>query len=207
MVLAIGITTFIGHGSDLARAAKPAVALQVAQLAPNGAPGIVNSVNLGPVDPEAPITVRPLDDSRESLEIKRRFDGALRQAGYAVSDYVAATELSFETEVIEGRFSGDGRNFGRFEGNSDRGINLQLNLWSNAKDSVLGGRQKKVDRQANVYHMNAVLRNRETGKTLWQGDAFCEMLTPDIERIAASMIPPLVRSLGRSVEGETFNIE
>lgn len=207
LVLAIGIVALIGHGGGPAGAAERAPGLQTAQLAPNGAPGIINSVSFAPVDRQAPIAVRPLDDNKVNLELKRRIDGALRQAGYAVSDYTATTELSFETEVIEGRFSGDGRNLGRFEGSSDRGVNFQINVWSSTKDSVLGGRQKKADRRANVFHMNAVLRNRESGRVLWQADAFCEMLTTDTGRIAASMVAPLVRNLGRSAEREAFDIE
>lgn len=180
---------------------------QLAQLGPNGAPGIINSVDFRPVDPMAEVTVRPLDDSKESLEIKRRFDGALRQSGYKVSDTTADTELSFETAVIEGRFSDGGRNIGRFEGSSDRGVNFQLNLWSSTEDSVLGGRQKRDGRRANVFHMNVVLRDRTSGTILWQADAFCEMLIPDTGRIAASMVPPLVESIGRTVKGKPFDIQ
>ncbi len=207
LALAVGITAFVRHGPDPADAANPAAILQTAQLAPNGAPGIFNGVNFAPVDPQTPMAVRPLDDGAQSAEIKRRIDGALRQAGYAVSDNAAATELAFEIEVMEGRFLDDGRNLGRFEGNTERGVSFQFNLWSNTKDSVLGGPQKKAGRRANVLHMHAVLRDRESGKTLWQGDAFCEMLTSDTIRIAASMIPPLVRNLGRNVNGEAFDIE
>jgi hypothetical protein len=187
--------------------AAAAQGAQLAQLGPNGAPGIINSVDFRPVEPLAEVTVRPLDDSKESLEIKRRFDAALRQSGYKVSDYTADTELSFETAVIEGRFSDGGRNIGRFEGSSDRGVNFQLNLWSSTEDSVLGGRQKRDSRQANVFHMNAVLRDRASGRILWQADAFCEMLTPDTGRIAASMIPPLVESIGQTVKGRPFDIQ
>ena len=179
---------------------------QRARLGPNGEPGIVNSVDFAPADPQAVITVRPLDDSRESLEIKRRIDAALREAGYAVSDYTAAIELSSETEVIEGHFSGESGSLGRLKG-GDRGVRLDFNIWSSSKDSLLGGRQKKDDRQANVFHMNAVLRDRGSGAVLWQGDAFYEMLIADHARIANSMVLPLVRNMGRTVRGEPFQIE
>ena len=58
-----------------------------------------------------------------------------------------------------------------------------------------------------ITGMNAVLRDRESGRVLWQADAFCEMLTTDTGRIAASMVAPLVRNLGRSAEREAFDIE
>ena len=93
-------------------ASPPAAGEQLARLGPNGEPGIINSINFIPADPQATIAVRPMDDSKESLEIKRRIDAALREAGYAVSDYTADIELSFETEVIEGRFSGESGTLG-----------------------------------------------------------------------------------------------
>jgi hypothetical protein len=201
------VLVFVLAAGGAAAAGAAVKGAQLAQLGPNGAPGIINSVDFRPVDPLAEITVRPLDDGKESLEIKRRFDGALQQSGYKVSDYTADTELSFETAVIEGRFSDGGRNMGRFEGSSDRGVNFRLNLWSSTEDSVLGGRQKRDGRQANVFHMNAVLRDRSSGAILWQADAFCEMLTPDTGRIAASVIPPLVESIGQTVKGRPFDIQ
>ncbi len=55
--------------------------------------------------------------------------------------------------------------------------------------------------------MNVLLRDRESGKILWQGDAYCEMLIADQARIAGSMVAPLTASLGRSVKGQPFDIE
>ncbi len=187
-------------------ASPPAAGEQLGRLGPNGEPGIFNSVNFIPADPQATIAVRPLDDSKESLEIKRRIDAALREAGYEVSDYTADIELSFETEVIEGRFSGESGTLGSLRGGGG-GVRLDFNIWSSSKDSLIGGRQKRDDRRANVFHMNAVLRDRESGAVLWQGDAFYEMLIADHARIANSMVWPLVRNLGRTVRREPFQIE
>ncbi len=99
-------------------------------------------------------------------------------------------------------------NLGRFEAN-DAGAQVNLNIWSSSRDSLFGGRQKAgaPSRKVNLLHMNVVLRDRETGKTLWQGDAYCEILTADQTRIAGSMVAPLTASLGRSVTGQPFDIE
>ena len=88
-------------------------------------------------------------------------------------------------------------------------MRLNLNVWSSSQDSLLGGRQTGTaeSRRANLLHMNAVLRDRETGKILWQGDAYCEMLSADEARIASSMVVPLTANLGRSVEAQPFDIE
>ena len=67
--------------------------------------------------------------------------------------------------------------------------------------------QPSRSRRVNLFHMNVVLRDRESGKILWQGDAYCEMLIADQARIAGSMVAPLTASLGRSVNGQPFDIE
>ncbi len=181
--------------------------LQLAQLAANGAPGIVTTVALGAIPEGQPIAVTPFADDDLSLAVKARFEAALRAAGRPVSDSASLT-LSFDTKVIVGRFTQAEANMGRFEAN-DAGVRLNLNIWSSSQDSLLGGRQKAgaSSRKVNLFHMNVVLRDRETGKTLWQGDAYSEMLTADRTRIAGSMVAPLTASLGRSVTGQPFDIE
>lgn len=195
----------LGPGS--AGASNTESALQFAQLAANGAPGIVTTVALGAIPDGQPIAVTPFADDDLSLSIKARFEAALRAAGRPVSDSAPLT-LSFDTKVIEGRFTRAEANMGRFEANDD-GMQLNLNIWSSSQDSLLGGRQKAgaPSRKVNLFHMNVVLRDRETGKTLWQGDAYCEMLAADRARIAGSMVAPLTASLGRSVTGQPFDIE
>jgi hypothetical protein len=203
LILTIGIAAFVSHGAAPAGAA----ARQLAQLAPNGAPGIVNAVALAQVAPDRPVAVTPFDDDDLSLAVKARFEDELRRTGRPVSESAPLT-LSFETRVIEGRFSRTEGNMGRFEGGTG-GLRLDLNIWSTTRDSLLGGARtgESESRQVNLLHMNAVLRDRGTGRTLWQGDAYCEMLTTDTLRIAASMVGPLVANLGQSARQWPFDIE
>ncbi|MFQ5773283.1 MAG: hypothetical protein ACE5GS_02085 [Kiloniellaceae bacterium] len=179
--------------------------MRLAQLGPGGAPGIVNAVAFAPVAPGLAIAVKPFDDNELNLAIQQRLEDELRGVSRPISDD-AVLGLWFETEVIQGRFPGAAGDLGRFEGGSS-GVRFELNIWSSSRDSILGGRRKGEPRRANVFHINAILRDGRSGKTLWQGDAFCEMLTPDTLRIARSMIRPLVAGLGRTVKGEPFDIE
>jgi len=180
---------------------------QLAQLAPNGAPGIVTTAALGDLPDGLAITVTPFADDLLSLSIKSRFEAALLAANRPVSEDAPLT-LSFETKVIAGQFMQGQARLGRFEADED-GLQFNLNIWSSNQDSLLGGRQKTEApyRKVNLLHMNVVLRDRETGKTLWHGDAYCEMLTSNQLRIAGSMVAPLTENLGRSVTEQPFDIE
>jgi len=100
--------------------------LQLAQLAPNGAPGIVTTVALGDLPDGQPIAVTPFADDDLSLSVKARFEAALRVAGRPVSDSAALT-LSFDSRMIEGRFTRAEANMGLFEAN-DEGVRLNLNI-------------------------------------------------------------------------------
>ena len=181
--------------------------LQLVQLAPNGAPGIFSSLAFGELPAGQPIAVTPFSDDALSLSVKARFTEALQGAGRPVADLAPLT-LSFETRMIEGRFSQAEASMGRFEADID-GARINLNIWSSSQDSLLGGRQKADPpaRKVNLLHMNVVLRDRASGKIMWRADAYCEMLTADRARVAGSMVAPLIASLGRSVEGQPFDIE
>ncbi len=204
-VAALGGVILLAQGPGAALGSDWAPERQSAQLAPNGAPGVVKTVAYAAVDFERPIMVTALDDDEVNLAIKARIEDELRRAGRAVAAH-GSLRLSFETKVIAGRFVATEGDMGRFEANSG-GVNLQLNIWSTSRDSLLGGRQKRDGRQANVFHMNATLRDQETGRVLWQGDAFCAMLSADTERIGASMVAPLIANLGRTTKDAPFHIE
>ncbi len=198
---------FVALGSASAGAGNTGTEGQLSQLAPNGAPGIVTTAALGDLPDGLAIAVTPFADDHLSLSIKSRFEAALRAAHRPVSDMAPLT-LSFETDVIAGRFTHDQAGLGRFEADED-GVQFNLNIWSSNQDSLLGGRQKTEapPRRVNLLHMYVVLRDRETGKTLWYGDAYGEMLTANRLRIAGSMVAPLTANLGRSVTGQPFDIE
>ena len=202
-----GAVVLVALGSGAVGAGTAGSALQFAQIAPGAAPGIVTTVALGDLPGGQPIAVTPFADDDLSLSVKARFEAALRAAGRPVSDSAPLT-LSFDTRMIEGRLTRAEANMGRFEAN-DAGVQLNLNIWSSSQDSLLGGRQKAgaLSRGVNLFHMNVVLRDRESGKILWQGDAYCEMVIADQARIAGSMVAPLTASLGRSVTGLPFDIE
>ena len=135
-----GALALVAVGPGSAGAGNGQTSLQLAQLAANGAPGIVTTASLDDLPEGLPIAVTPFDDNDLSLSVQARFEAALRAAGWPVSDSAPLT-LSFETKVIEGRFTQAETSMGRFEADHD-GMQLNLNIWSSNQDSLLGGRQK-----------------------------------------------------------------
>ena len=172
-----------------------------------GAPGVMTSVAYGTVTPGLSIAVAPIDDVDLNLRIKELFEQELTATSRTISEQ-AVIELTFETRVIQGRFGEGLPDLARLQAGTDVGVDFQMNVWSSTQDSLLGGRQPKEKvRQANVFHINAVLRDQRSGEVLWQGDAFSEMVIPDELRIARSMVRPLITNLGRTVTREPFDIE
>lgn len=172
------------------------------------APGMVTAqVFLEP--PERPtVAVSPYDDSDLNLRIKADFEEqlAVQQRGRVESEARADYLLLFESGVIPAAAVPQGPSLGSAEV-TEGGVDVTVNVWSSEKDSVLGGRQEQPDVESSVFHINAVLRERSSGKVVWQGDAYYRLAGPETERIARAMVAPLVEKIGQSVAREPFEID
>jgi len=180
---------------------------QIAQLGPNGAPGVVRAVSFGPLPDAAAVTILAEEDDDLNNQIK---DLLLREL--AAEDRTVAAdaplELLFRSGQVESVVEGQRPSLGRLEAGTDRGVDFRMNVWSTNEDSVLGGRrQRQAGSRTNVFQISLTLRDRQTGKTLWQGDSYCEMLTGDKLRLSRSMLPPLVSQIGQTVKDAPFEIQ
>lgn len=178
-------------------------------------PGRLTSASLRDMPAGFPIEVRTFDDTEINLEILALLSEALEKNGYVVADQ-APLELSFDSQILRRDSPDPAPSLGsagvstEFEtGNtgSESGVDVFVNVWSTTKDSVLGGRQKREStNKIPRFHINAVLRYRDTGQVVWQADAVFEMRIRDESRIIRSMVGPLAASLGQSVRNEFFEI-
>ena len=194
--------------------APMAGAAQLAQGA-GGAPGSVTSQVLAKMPEGFPIEVVLFDDSDTNIELRDRLIESLERNGHVVGPD-APLELAFETDVKEADFRPRQPSLGRIQssnqnqvGNqgSSKGVEAEINLWSSSKDSLLGGRQKSETRSNHpLFHINAILRDRGSGKVLWQGDALCQMLTSNRSRLLRSMAGPLAAAVGKTVVDEPFDL-
>jgi hypothetical protein len=188
----------------------------VAQVAQGGgAAGSVSSTLFHRLPEGFPVEVIGFDDSELNVGIRERFIEELSKAGYLTAED-APLELSFETEVITGSLPSAKPSLGRIGASSEAeagdrgsrtGVDVEINVWSNTQDSVLGGRKPESGGSETLYRLTAQLRDRDTGRVLWQGEAVCEMTTADRGRLARAMVPPLVGTYGQSVKGHAFRLE
>ena len=187
---------------------------QVAQAGSNS-PGRVSTVLYKPLPEGFPVEVTTFDDSDLNLDIKARLTEALQKRGQLVAAG-APMELSFESEVMQGQLPESSSNLARITGGSNAetgnlgsstGVNVEVNVWSNTQDSVLGGRREGAKGDQTMFHINAVLRDRTSGQVLWQGDAFSELVVQDHGRIARSMVEPLAGGFGKTITNQPFDIE
>jgi len=180
---------------------------QLVQLGPNGAPGVVRAVSFGPLPDGTAVRILAEEDDDLSNQIKDILVQELEDERHLVSDD-APLDLLFHSGQVERVVEGQGPSLGRLEAGTDRGVDFRMNVWSNNEDSVLGGRRNKgAESRTNVFQISLTLRDRQSGKTLWQGDSFCTMLTGDRLRLSRSMLPPLVARFGQTVKDAPFEVQ
>ena len=172
------------------------------------APGFLTTQVFQKAPDELTVSVAPYDDNDLNLRLKADFEVQLaaQQRGRVESEARAAYLLLFETEVVPADAVPRGPSLGSANV-TDGGVDVNVNVWSSSKDSVLGGRQEAADVGANVFHINAVLRERASGQLVWQGDAYYELTGPASEGVARALVAPLVEKLGQSVAHEALSIE
>ncbi|WP_193371011.1 hypothetical protein [Pelagibius marinus] len=185
-----------------------AVAQQAPARAPDAGPGMLTA-QVFSKPPEMPGGgVSPYDDSGLNLRVKADFEAQLaaQQRGRVESEARADYLLLFESGIIPAEDVPQGPSLGSAEV-TESGVDVSVNVWSLEEDSVLGGRQEQPDVDSSVFHINAVLRERSSGKVAWQGDAYYRLSGPETERVARAMVAPLVEKIGQSVAREPFEID
>ncbi|GAB4393873.1 MAG: hypothetical protein Tsb0032_14880 [Kiloniellaceae bacterium] len=191
---------------DLAAAQQEAPAREVAKPG-RAAPGMIIARSFRETEDMPTIAVSPYDDSDLNLRLKADFEAELtgQQRGRPDSQADTGYLLLFETEVIPAQDVPQAPSLGSAR-LTEGGAEVNVNVWSSSKDSVLGGRQQAGDVGANVFHLNAVLRDRRSGTVAWEGDAYYRLAGPDTEQVARGMVAPLVKKMGQSVAREPFEI-
>ena len=181
---------------------------ETGQEAGRAAPGMLTARSFSEPPAGAVLFVAPYDDSDLHLKLKSDFEGQLvERIGASLASEAAADFLFlFESEVMPADLAPRPPSLGSAR-LDDGGAEVNVNVWSSSKDSVLGGRQSTPAGGDNVFHINAVLRDKNSGSVVWQGDAYYVLKEPDPERVARALVGPLVAKVGQSVDREPFQID
>jgi len=173
--------------------------------------GTINSVSYGAIPKSASIEVRTFDDSDANLSLKKEFESALISAGYSIKKG-AALVLSFETRDEIGAWSTtDRRHILSLEAGGGRGGGENAKARVNVYDSASGGLFNKGQGGTSIvtpsqYRLDATLEDRASGKTLWQGWAKADLHASDGDTLTRSMIPAIVKHVGKTARLKTFSL-
>lgn len=171
--------------------------------APTGQIGIdrplVSALVLRDIPAPTVLAVEPRDDTDVNLQIARQFEAELKARGIRV-DRNAPLAIRFTSGSETALSRGRGGSLGEARVENDVESRVILNLWSNSKDSVVGGR---VDPAGGIvdsrFRLRATLDDRRNGERLWQGDAVVAQQGRD-EPLALSqpMVSALVPLIGKT---------
>jgi len=172
------------------------------------APGMITARTFQAPPAGFSVAVAPYDDSELNLKLKADFEASLAERWQArpTKESAAGFLLLFETEVVPANLAPAPPSLGSARV-SGGGAEVNVNVWSSTQDSVLGGRQEAPAAGSNVFHINAVLRDRHSGEVAWQGDAYYVLREPESERVARALVPPLVDRIGQSVVREPLTFD
>jgi hypothetical protein len=182
------------------------------------APGVAYSTSYLALSPSSAVVIRPLDDTRANLALKRRFAEALRTRAVRVEERDTPYVLSFETEVDHGIRRGApslGSVSGSASGSavdaqSASGLDaeVRINVWASNQDSLLGGRIDDLATRGTLrYVLRATLEEEPTGRRLWQGEASYAGAPADEGATLAAMASVLAGQFGRTVRPRSFRLE
>lgn len=159
------------------------------------------------IPPGAAIGVRPWDDSEDNLELAKEIGEALLHAGYHVSER-APLVLSFSTRDQIGTWtSGGRRDVLELKGQTGRGesenARVQLNLFSSDQGGVLNRGNEPSEVVPTKYQLEMMVDHRD-GVRYWHGEAAASLERSDGLSLKRSMVPVLIRQIGRTVQIQSF---
>jgi hypothetical protein len=177
-----------------------------------GCAGDLSSVVLDEVPRGLPVEVGAFRSGDPGGEFRDAFGMALKELGYGTAPN-APLALELEAEMSSSGTQSYGRS-GLIEDQPGRGGREPTERDPSGEDFRLGIRQPRVETFSfgnpanqdvrNSLYVNAMLRDRRTGRVVWTADANCEVLPGSRRGVARAVAMPIVRSIGRSVQRESF---
>lgn len=158
------------------------------------------------------------DDTEANLAFRRQFLAALKKAGYAVSDD-APLVFTFGTSVTwrEARLrelDEQRRRFPRDREELSFPDDLEATRPGRIPPSMFGDRPLRPpravsrisNRDQDRLDITVDLRERDTSRIIWEADVALPFLDDDRDRIARSIIGPVISAIGKETERVVFPV-
>lgn len=190
-------------------AAPVLAAVPAAGQAADGRVGRVTAFACEALPSPLNVDVEVPDASPHAARLRRALVRSLG-ARQAIVSAGAPLRLSLYVGSVREAATRKGRDLGQFSrGNaSDERTQFRINLWSNRRDSVIGGRRDEVLSAAvDELHVEITLDNRANGQCVWQGEAVLRLDGRDELAAAEQLIPLLIERLGRSASAEPIELD
>jgi hypothetical protein len=183
-----------------------------------GFEGQINAAAYAEVPPGAEVAVLPLDDTAANLEIKDMLELELTARGYRVvpdAPLVMAFWTSGSYDLAE---KGErrpgllllGAESGTRLTKADTDVEAQVKLFSSEGGGLFQNPAKRPKQKplgATRHRLDASLKERASGRRVWQGQAYADVSGGDPVSITEAMVPALADSFGKTVRRERFTIE
>ena len=165
--------------------------------------GYITAFACGELQTSRNFQVDTLDDSENSLRLRKAAVDALVRQKASISD-TARMRLSVEYEAIQEAAVRKGRDLGEFRSApGEEDVNLRMNVWSNERDSIIGGRRDRLEKRAiHRVRVKVSVHSKSDGTCLWQGEA-----EHQLDGVAEKVIPRLTAAIGKTVKRQPFEVD
>ncbi len=174
---------------------------------PAAADGLSSGYVCGQFPPAYNVDVEVNDDSPQMLKIKDSAIRALKRDHTGISDS-ADLILAIDART---RLEGTKRkkpDLGSVTDGSSERIRARMNLWSNKRDSIVGGRKTTVIAEAiDEVRVEITVNDKSNGKCVWRGEALHSAGGADTWVVAEKLTLHLIKLIGRSFRDKEFEID
>ncbi|CAN0569368.1 unnamed protein product [Laminaria digitata] len=175
--------------------------------APAAANGLMSGYVCGPLPAAYKLDVQVSDDSEQMLRIGDAAVSALAKK-QPEAPGSAALVLLIDMHAVREGVRRKGRDLGSVTDDSSDRIKARMNLWSNERDSILGGRKDRIlDGPIDEIRIDIAINDKSNGKCVWRGEAIHNTTGEDQWRIAEKLTLRLIGLIGKDIRDREFTAE
>ncbi len=170
--------------------------------------GTVNASSLRPMPQGTAVTVKPWDNSEDTVDLAHFIEDQLRLRGYTFGG-ANAVVLKFSMSEHLGQLStGPQRQLVEIDGQagtaSDNEAQVRLNLFSSDKGGVFN--QGRPQTKVNSTQTLEMSIDRADGQRLWLGEATGKLVNQDRRQSVRILVGPLLDNIGKTARSLPFAV-